>query len=469
MLKSLLPKKLINGEHHMSAKNNKYKHMKAKITLLLLLISVSLSYSQKKWSLEECVNYALEHNLTIKRTLQTNLLVDEDVNIAKTNWLPSVSGSASQNLNFGSNINPSTNSRINTQSISNGFGVNASMVLFDGFRIKNGLLSAEKNRDISKLDLEKLKNDISLNIVNSYLNVLFQKESLKVAQANLEITEKSLKRTQELIDAGTQPRGNLLEIEATKVNDENAIVIAQNNIDLALLDLSLILQLPNKEFDVETIEIELNEVSLKLNNTEDIYNVALTKQPNIKSSELSVENAATNIEIAKANFLPSVTLNSGLDTRYSHISGIDNFSNESFIDQLDENFGQFIGLNIRIPIYNKGQTKINVNRARINQEIAKTNLEDQKRGLRENIERAYISAKATLKEYEAATKSLEAQELAFNFAQERYALGATNSFDFEQVKNRLISAKSAVIRAKYNYVFRTKLLEFYYGIPIVID
>ncbi len=443
--------------------------MKAKITLLLLLISVSLSYSQKKWSLQECVNHALEHNISIKRTTLTNQLVNEDVNIAKTNWLPSVSGFASQNINFGSNINPITNSRINTRSLTNGFGVNASMSIFDGFRIKNGLLSAEKNREISELDLEKLKNDISLNIVNSYLNVLFQKESLKVAQANLEITEKSLKRTEELIDAGTQPRGNLLEIEATKVNDENTIVIAENNIDLALLDLSLILQIPNKGFDVNTIEIKLNIVSLKLNDTEDIYNVALTNQPNIKSSELSIESAAINIEIAKANFLPSVTLNAGLDTRYSHISGIDNFSNPSFVDQLDENLGQFIGLRVSIPIYNKGQTKINVNRARINQEIAKTNLEDQKRGLRENIERAYISAKATLKEHEAATKSLEAQELAFNFAQERYALGATNSFDFEQVKNRLVSAKSAVIRAKYNYVFRTKVLEFYYGIPIVIN
>ncbi|MCF6350079.1 MAG: TolC family protein [Flavobacteriaceae bacterium] len=458
--------------------------MKVKITLMLIIINISFSYAQKKWTLKECVDYALENNLTIKRTVQTNLLIDEDLIIAKNNRLPNVSGSASQNFNFGSNFNPVTNSRDNAANRATSFGINASVVLFDGFSIKNGLLRAEKNREISKYDLEKMKNDISLNIVNSYLNILFQKESLKVAESNLEITEKSLKRTQELINAGTQPKGNLLEIEATKSNDENAIVIAQNDIDLALLSLSQILQISNTDFDIKEIEIKLNNLKLNYNNTEEIFNVSVQNQPEIKSAELSIENTATNIKIAKGNFLPTVSLSGNLSTIYSHIQGRDDdfyvpdinnplgpqiLVKNGIFEQFDNNFGQFFGLNVSIPIYSRGQIKSDVNKAKINQEIAKTDLEDQKRALREDIERAYINAKATLKEYEAAKKSLEAQELSFDFAQERYKIGATNSFDFEQVRTRLINAKSNVIRAKYSYVFRTKLLEFYYGIPIVIE
>jgi outer membrane protein len=209
-------------------------------------------------------------------------------------------------------------------------------------------------------------------------------------------------------------------------------------------------------------------VSLLYNNTNDIFAKSVTLQPEIKSAELNLENTETAIEIAKADFLPTVSLSGGINTAYSNVSG-NGVSEDSFFTQLDNNFGQFVGLSVNIPIFSKGQVKQNVNRQKINREIAKINLDDEKRALREAIERAYINAKATLKEYEAAEKSVKAQQQSFDFAQERYQIGATNSFDFEQVKNRLINAQSALIRAKYNYVFRTKLLEYYYGIPIVIE
>jgi outer membrane protein len=442
--------------------------MRIKIIFILVFTSVTFSFSQKKWSLQDCVDYALENNLTIKRNEQTNLLNEISVENAKSNKLPGVSGSASQNFNFGSGIDFATNSRINTRTSSNNFGVNASVTVFNGFKIKNSILQSEKNLEISQLDLQKMKNDISLNIVNSYLNILFNKESLKVAEAKLEISNKQLERTKQLVDAGTQPRGNLLEIEATIANDENAIVVAQNNIDLALLSLSQILQISNQGFDVDDINITLNSVSLLYNNTNDIFAKSVTLQPEIKSAELNLENTETAIEIAKADFLPTVSLSGGINTAYSNVSG-NGVSEDSFFTQLDNNFGQFVGLSVNIPIFSKGQVKQNVNRQKINREIAKINLDDEKRALREAIERAYINAKATLKEYEAAEKSVKAQQQSFDFAQERYQIGATNSFDFEQVKNRLINAQSALIRAKYNYVFRTKLLEYYYGIPIVIE
>ncbi|HHC80411.1 MAG TPA: TolC family protein, partial [Flavobacteriia bacterium] len=335
----------------------------------------------------------------------------------------------------------------------------------------------------SKLDLEKMKNDISLNIVNSYLNVLFNKENLKIAKAQVIISKEQLERTKELVDAGVQPKGNLLDVEATKVNDENAVVTAENNLALSLLELSQLLQIPNQGFDIEEIPVNIDSVTLLYNNTEEIFSKAVESQPEIKSAELALQNSETGIKIAKADYLPTLSLNAGLNTVYSHRQGKEDdffipgntttdppiLVKNGFFDQLDNNLGEFYGFSLSIPVFNRGQVKANVNRAKINQEISKVNLDDTKRALREAIERAYINARATLKEYEAAEKSVKAQEQSFKFARERYNLGATNSFDFEQVRNRLVNAQSSLVRAKYNYVFRTKLLEFYYGIPIVAE
>jgi len=461
--------------------------MKTRISILITFFVIITSFAQdKKWTLKECVDHALEHNLSVKRASYTTDLRKEDIATSKGNMLPGVSASASQNFDFGSFFNRATNSRVSSDSRSNRFGLNTQVNLFNGFSNKNSLLQSKTSYEASKLDLEKMKNDISLNIVNSYLNVLFNKENLKIAQAQIVISEQQVTRTKELVDAGVQPKGNLLEVEATKVNDENSVVTAENNLALSLLDLSQLLQIPNQGFDIEEILVNISSVALLYNNTEEIFTKAVESQPEIKSAELALQNSETGIKIAKADYLPSLSLTAGLSTVYNHVQGqeddffvpIDPINDPSgpeklikngFFDQLDNNLGEFVGLSLSIPVFSRGQVKSNVNRAKINQNISQVNLDDSKRALRESVERAYINAKATLKEYEAAEKSVKAQEQSFTFAQERYNLGATNSFDFEQVRNRLVNAQSSLIRAKYNFVFRTKLLEFYYGIPIVVE
>jgi len=460
--------------------------MKTRLSILITFFVILTSFAQdKKWTLKECVDHALEHNLSVKRAGYTTDLRKEDITTAKGNMLPGASASASQNFSFGSGFDAASNSRVANDRRSNNFGLNASVNLFNGFSNRNNLIQSKASYEASKLDLEKMKNDISLNIVNSYLNVLFNKENLKIAEAQVVISEQQLSRTKELVDAGVQPKGNLLEVEATKVNDENGVVTAENNLALSLLDLSQILQIPNQGFDIEEIPVTISSVALLYNNTEEIFSKAVKNQPEIKSAELALQNSETGIKIAKADYLPSLSLSAGINTVYNHFQGQEDdffvpvdFNDPSgpqrlikngFFDQLDNNLGEFIGLNLSIPIFNRGQVKANVNRAKINQEISQVDLDDTKRALREAIERAYINAKATLKEYEAAEKSVKAQDQSFVFAQERYNLGATNSFDFEQVRNRLVNAQSSLIRAKYNFVFRTKLLEFYYGIPIVVE
>ena len=460
--------------------------MKTKFTVLIAFFVITASFAQDKiWTLKECVDYALENNLSVQRAKYTTDLRKQDIATAKGNFLPGASASASQNFNFGSGFDATTNSRVSVDRRSNSFGLNTQINLFNGLSNKNNLILSKTSYEASKLDLEKMKNDISLNIVNSYLNVLFNKENLKIAQAQVEISNQQYKRTKELVDEGVQPKGNLLEVEATKINDENAVVIAENNVELSLLTLSQILQIPNKGFDIKDVSININSVALLYNDTDEIFDKALNNQPEIKSAELSVQNTETSIKIAKANYLPTLSLSAGVNTVYNHNQGREDdffipvdfndpngpqlLVKNGFFDQLDNNLGEFVGLNLSIPIFNRGQVKANVNRAKINKEISEINLSDQKLALRESIERAYINAKATLKEYEAAQKSVDAQQLSFEYAQQRYSLGVTNSFDFEQVRNRLVNAQSALARAKYNFVFRTKLLEFYYGIPIVVE
>ena len=461
--------------------------MKTRLSILIAIFVISTSFAQnsKKWTLKECIDYALEHNLSVKRATQTTELRKEDIATAKGNFLPGVSASASQNFNFGSFFDPGAAIRVSTDTRSNGFSLNTQMNLFNGFSNKNNLIQSKTSYEASKLDLEKMKNDISLNIVNLYLNVLFNKENLKIAQSQVVISSEQLKRTKELVDAGVQPKGNLLEVEATKVNDENAVVTAENNLALSLLDLSQLLQIPNQRFDIKEIPVNISSVALLYDNTEEIFSKAVESQPEIKSAELALENAETGVKIAKSGYLPTLSLSAGLRSVYTHRQGQEDdffipvdrtdptgpqrLIKNGFFDQLDGNLGESYGFNLSIPIFNRGQVKARVNRAKINQEISKINLDDSKRALRESIERAYINARATLKEYEAAEKSVKAQEQSFEFAQERYNLGATNSFDFEQVKNRLVNAQAKLINAKYNFVFRTKVLEFYYGIPFVVE
>ena len=459
--------------------------MKTRLSILITLFVVLTSFGQdKKWTLKECVDHALKNNLSVKRAMYTTDLRRQDITSAKGNMLPGVSASTSQNFNFGSYFDPTSNSRISSDSRSNSVGLNTSVTLFNGFSNKNNLLQSRTSLEASKLDLEKMKDDISLFIVNSYLEVLFSKENLKIAKAQLVISEQQLARTKDLVDAGIQPEGNLLEVEATKVNDENDVVTAENGLVLTLLQLSQILQVPHQGFDIEDIEVNISSVSLLYNNTDEIFNKAVESQPNIKSAELALQNSETEIKIAKSNYLPSLSMSAGLNSVYSHRQGqSDDFLipdpqnptgpniliKNGLFNQLDNNLGEFVGINLSIPVFSRGQVKANVNRAKINQKISQVNLEDEKQALRETVEQAYLTAKAALKEYEAAEKSVKAQESSFEFAQERYNLGATNSFDFEQVRNRLVTAQSSLIRAKYNFVFRVKALEFYYGIPLILE
>lgn len=441
--------------------------MKNYLLIIFLFGFIFQSAAQKKiWTLEEAVNYALTNNLSIKQATLNTDLKNEDIISAKGNRLPSLNASASESFSFGSSID-NGNIRISGNRNSTSFGLNSSVTLFNGFRNLNTVKQAKLGHEVSILDLEKMKNDISLNIVNYYLNILFNKETIKVAQEQLQISKLQLNKAQQLVAEGVKPKSEVLDAEATLANDEEKLVTAQNNLDLSLLSLAHLLQISHKNFDVQELKLNVISPTLKYDNTETIFEKAVVEKPEIKSAELEVKNALFSVEIAKSLYYPTLSLGYNFSTFYGHTEGLPN--QESFLDQFEDNKSHNVNLSLNIPIFNGFKTKSGVSKANINSRLASYALDNEKLKLRETIERAFTDAKAALNQYIASEKSVVAQQESFKNAQDRYNFGAMTSFDFEQVRGRLVNAQSNFINAKYNFVFKTKLLEFYYGIPIVLD
>ncbi len=439
---------------------------KLNILFILLSFSISLTAQNKIWSLEEAVNYALTNNLSVKQAELTTDLKSEDIITAKGNRLPTLNASASESFSFGSSID-NGNIRISGNRNSTSFGVSSSVTLFNGFRNLNTIKQAELGHEASILDLEKMKNDISLFIVNAYLNILFNKENLKVAQDQLKISNLQLAKVKQLVAEGARAKSEQLEAEATVASDEEKLVTAQNSLDLSLLSFAQLLQISHRNIDIEDVKLTIGAPKLKYNDTDAIFSKAVAEKPEIKSAELDVKNAELGVNIAKSFNYPSLSMGYSFSTFYGHTNGLPN--QESFLDQFEDNKSHNINLSLNIPIFNGFRTKSGIAKAAINTQLASYTLDNEKLKLRESIERAYADAKAALNQYIASEKSVTTQQESFNNAQIRFDLGALTSFDFEQVRARLVAAQSSYINAKYNYVFKTKLLEYYYGIPIVLN
>ncbi|HCY81053.1 MAG TPA: TolC family protein [Xanthomarina gelatinilytica] len=447
--------------------------------LLTIFISISGFAQDKKWGLEECVNYALENNISIKQTALDTDLADQDLISAKGNFLPNVNASASQDWNFGSFIGQDGN-RVSIDSRGNSFGLNTGVTLFNGFRNTSIYKQAQLGIESSELQLSILKDNISVNVVNQYLNVLLNKENLKVAEEQVAITEKQVIQVSELVDSGVRPRADLFEVEAQLASDRERLTNVENSLELAKLALTQLLQISNEGFDVEEIELSLPEVLVEHKNSNEIYDYALQNRPEIKKAELDIENSILAIDIAKSAYYPTLSFGAGLGTSYQHFQGQEDLrvvidpndpTNISLVEngfwqQLEDNLGYNLGFRLDIPIFNRMQTKVSVDKAKINKERIAYSLDQAKQDLRSTIEQAYTDAKAAFKQFEASQVSLNAQKEAFKNAQESYNSGVMNSFEFEQVRNRLVNAEANLINAKYNFVFTTKVLDFYLGKPL---
>ena len=449
----------------------------------LFLIGTLNSFAQKKWTLKECVDHALEHNISVKQSMLDIDLAKQDVINAKGNFMPSLSANASQNFNFGSFIGQD-GSRIKSDSRGNSFGINSGVTIFNGFRNLNTYKQAKLGVEASQLQLSILQDDISLTVVNSFLNILFNKENLKIAKEQLTISLNQRDQITSQVEAGIKPRSDLFDIDATIASNRESIVNAENSLDLSLLSLSQNLQVSPVDFNIEEVQINLTSVSMAYSSTGEILSHALDNRAEIKNAELNIENSDFGVKLAQSAYAPSLSFGAGLGSSYQHKQGESDVRSEYVMDpnnpgsiietivpygfnaQIENNLGYNLGFNLSVPIFNGFKTKANVSKAKINREKSILNLEQAKQDLTTTITQAYADAKASLKQYQASLFSVASLEESFKNVQNKFNFGAATSFEVEQLRGRLVNAKSNLINSKFNFVFRSKVLDFYMGKPL---
>lgn len=455
-------------------KINKYNSL---VLAILFGFGLSAQAQTKQWTLEECVRYALDNNITIKLSELDVKNADIDKKDAFGNYLPGVNGSASHSWNIGLNQDVTTGLLRNQTTQYSSVGLNAGVDIYKGMQIQNTYRRAKLAIVASQYQLLKMQEDISLNVANAFLQILSYKEELKVKKEQLSIDDKRLKRSEEMVNAGTIPRGDLYDLKATLATDQQAIIIAENNLLISKLSLAQLLQLKEfADFDVIDDTNAKDENNIMAQSPIDIYNKAKETRTELKLAQTNLEIAEKNVAIAKGAYQPTLSGFYGFNTRASYsdkVIGVD--ANNSPIlagpdpvfQQFSDNKGHNFGFQLNVPIFNGFAVRNNVERNKVNLEKSKIDLEQKSLDLQRNVYTAFTNAKGALNTYESSTVTLEARQQAYNYAKEKYDVGLMNSFDFTQAQTLLTNAQSDVIRTKYDYMFKIKILEFYFGIPIV--
>lgn len=438
--------------------------MKKLIFILFAFISISQQAQEKKWTLQECVEYALENNISVKQSELDLKNAEINKKDAFGNFLPTLNASVSHSWNIGLNQDPVTFNAVNSTTRTLSGGVSSGVNIFNGLRNLNQLRRSNLEILASQYQLDNMKDNMSLTIANAFLQILFNKEQLKVIKAQQEITQQELQRTNDLVDAGSLPRGDLLEVKATIATQEQQVVNAENAILLSKISLAQLLLIEDyKNFDIVDTDYEVPPTSILNEAPETIIAKAKETRYDIKIAENNTAIADYNLKIAKGALLPSLRGSYSFGTNYFYSQL---FETPNFESQISDNKSHGFGVSLSIPVFNGFSVKNNIKRSQINLEQTKYQLEQANLDLETNVYQAQNDAKGALKAYEAAQKTLEARQEAFNYSQERYNVGLLNAFDFNQSKNQLEAAQSEVIRTKYDYIFKLKVLEFYFGIPI---
>lgn len=456
--------------------------------------------AQESWSLEKCVNYAMQNNLGIKQAQYNIRTAELSLDQNKASRLPSLNASANAGFQFGRTIDPTTNSFNNQKIGFNSYNLNASAVLFNGNAIKNGIKKSNIDLKIAKFNGDEVSNNLGLSVANAYLSILLADEQVNNAKKRLELSQQQLDQTDKLIRAGSLPENNRLDFLSRIAQDEQMVIEAQNQEAIAYLNLKQLLELDadvNFRISKPSVEIPAKD-NPGILNIEEVYTTALGFQPQIKSASLQIESAKVGESISKAALLPRLVIFGGLSSNYSSLAkdfdnpNLDNietfplnprpilvngipaevtefgirgvtFDNKKYFDQLNENFGQNVGLSINIPIYNNNLNKINIERAQLNSLNAQVSNQQIKNRLKSDIQLSLANARSGKRAHEAALKSVTAAEAAYSNAEKRFNLGAISTFEFTTARNTLDQAIVSEVRAKYQYIFYLKVIDFYLG------
>ena len=468
------------------------------LSAFLLFSFITGNAQEKQWTLEECVMYALENNLSVNQAELDVELSEIEKRDAIGNLIPSINAQASNSWNTGLTQNVTTGI-LQNQTVRNfSAGVTAGLTIFDGLRNIKQLQRAKISRLSAEYSLDKMKDDIALFVADAYLQVLFNKQNLNVLQAQNEVTLEQLERTQELVDAGSIPRGDLLEIRATNADEKQRIIVAENQIQISLINLAQLLGFRDYEnFDIVDTDYNILGSEVLQRPVSEIVQAAKEERSEIRIAETNKELAEMDVDISRGAYLPTLGAFFNYNTRESgqgrivgaevdpdnptRVIGVVEGTNQNvitpntfavlgnplpFFDQLSRNDGFSYGFQLSIPILNGFAVRNQVKRNEINVQRAEYQLEQAELDLESNVYQAVTDAKGAFEAYESALVAAEAQAQAYEYATERYEVGLTNAFDFSQAKIRYENSEREVLRAKYDYIFKLKVVELYFGIPV---
>jgi outer membrane protein len=480
--------------------------MRKYFLIICCLVLVNALKAQEVWTIEKCVEYALTNNIQVKQQLlqvkNQQALLQQD----KLSMLPSLNAGATHGYNFGQTVDRYTNEFATDRVQTDNFYLGSSVTLFGGFQKLNQVKQREVDLVASQYDKDKFMDDITLLIATGYLQILYYKELTKTAENQLKATELQSERLKKLVDAGALAQGDFYTLEAQRALENSQVVSARNNLDISYLTLVQMLDLPTAEgFEIESPDLELGLQPELALTAEQIYGFALETQPSIKSAEAKVKSSELGLSLAQGGQSPTLTLQGSIGSGYSGaaqvlksytpyipdvnttapvgfipdangqpaqnvwtFAGTSVYETKPFNDQFNDNFNKSVSLNLNVPIFNGWSTRTNISRSKINVENSKYNLELSKLDLRKTIQQAYADAKAALNNYEASVTGVNAARESYRYAEQKFNVGSMNSVDYNNSKKDLEKAESDQIRAKYEFIFKSTVLDFYMGKPITL-
>ena len=470
--------------------------MKKHILVLTAVLCTLSSFSQKSWTLEECINRAKEENLDIKQVKLSVLSSEQQQLQSKLSLLPSLNGGGSQGYNYGRTVDPYSNEFTTLNVKTNNFSLSSTVTLFSGFQNINKVKRDNYEYMAKKYDIEKVINDISITVATDFLQLLFNKELVIMAEKQLDISSQQEERISKLVKEGQLAKSSLLETRSQVASEQLQLVKAKSQKAIALLNIKQLLEIEaNNNFEILVLANSLPKQN-KIPSTEEIYKSALEVFPNVKSAEYRLKSSDKSLAISRGGRSPRIMLNGSMGSGYSdartRITGIDSlgmmpsgyqlssgenvlmpildFNSEitPFNQQLKDNFSQSLSFSLSIPLFNGWMTNSSIANAKIAVMSAQNDLQKTKNQLRKQAEQVRADVIAAEKQFQFAQKSAEALQESFTYNEQKFNEGMLNVYDYNDAKNKLIKAQSDLLQAKYDYLFKIKILDFFMGNPLTL-
>jgi len=437
--------------------------------LLFSKISIGQQYDISRLTLQESIDIALENNINLQRSELNLLTLETGLMETRGGVFPSFTMGVAPQVRWGRNINPVTNLFETRRIGAVNLFANANVTLFAGRQISNSVNQAKVQAEAGRLDVEASRNDITLSVINLFVNVVFAKEQVNIATSQLTTSADQLDRTTRLVEAGSLPVGNRLDLEAQKATSELELINSRNNLRLAKLNLSQLLQIPfSEQFDVDFPDLQAEDYAIEEVNVDEIFMVAMETLPQIKAASLNVKSAELGQRIARGAFYPTLGIGGNVFSNYADQPQFGRLDIDPFITQIETNLAQQISLNLNIPIFSNFRNTAGLQRANIQKKLSELQQIETTNNLLQDIETAFTNATAARQSYRSSLVRVSALEESFRMVQQRFNVGAVNSVDFQVAQNNLFNAQADLLNAKYEYIFRVKVLDFYLGNPITL-